>query len=83
MSNWDYTLRLGDMFHDENMSFEQRRDEIVRRIRASRFWDEDDGELVTTVSDLSAAWDVDEFDQFWDKFYDWADWNRVWVETFS
>ena len=27
--------------------------------------------------------DVDEFDWVWDRFYDWADANRVWVDTFK
>lgn len=80
---WEYTLRLGDIFHNEDMSFEQKRDEIVRRIKAAGFWDEDDYDLGEAVELLAEAEDVRDFDVYWDQFYDWADDNRVWVDTFG
>jgi len=81
MNRWIHTLFLGDVFHDESRTFEQRRDEIVRRIKASRWYDEDDWRAEQIVEDLAETVDADDFDGPWSDFYDWADASRVWVET--
>jgi hypothetical protein len=81
MSHWDYTLRLDDVFHNENMSFDARRDEIVKRIRTSPFYDKTDGWLVDFVGEMANSDHVDEFDEWRDQFYDWCNLNRVWVQT--
>lgn len=79
---WDNKLRLGDVFHSEVLTFEQRRDAIVARIRKARWYDEDDMTLTEIVENLSCAEDTDEFDGWWSEFYDWCDaGKRVWVET--
>jgi hypothetical protein len=83
MARWDYRLRLGDVFHNEDVSFEQRRDEIAKRIKASRFYDADDYTLVVVVDGLAESDSVVEFDGWWSEFYDWADANRVWVVTWN
>lgn len=31
MPRWDHKLHLEDVFHNDDLTFEQRRDEIVRR----------------------------------------------------
>jgi hypothetical protein len=81
---WDHELRLGDVFHNEEMTFEDRRDAIVARIRKARWYDEDDIALWEAVDGLANAEDTDEFDAWWDAFYDWCDaGKRVWVETFG
>jgi hypothetical protein len=81
---WQHKLQLGDVFHNDALTIAQKRDEIVHRIKVSNFYDEDhDGELVDIIDELSGIETVDEFDWVWDRFYDWADFNRVWVETFS
>lgn len=80
--DWDHKLLLGDVFHNEEMSFEQRRDAITARIRKARFYDVDDLTLWEIVAGLANAEDTDEFDYWWDEFYNWCDWGkRVWVET--
>ena len=79
MPSWNYTLNLKDFFHDEEMSFEQKRDEIVRRIKASKFWSDDKLVLSSIVDDLECASDVYEFDDPWNVFYDYADLERIWV----
>lgn len=81
MPSWSYKLMLSDVFHDEDTPFPERRDEIVRRIRRSPFFVESDYELVEITEGLGAASDLGDFDGQWDLFYDWADVNRVWVET--
>lgn len=82
MPHWAHTLRVADVWRNEDMPFPARRDEIVRRIKASRFWDADDYDLEGIVSDLQNAEDVRGFDAAWEEFYYWADDQRVWVETF-
>ena len=79
--NWEHNLLIADVFHDEARSFEERRDLIVKRILASRFWDAEDEDLVTIVEDLGKAPDEDRFDEFWDEFYNWCDEHAVWVAT--
>jgi hypothetical protein len=78
---WHYTLKLGDIFHDDAMPFEQKRDEIVRRIKATTFWNPDNFELSDVMEGLEQADDVPEFDEAWADFYDYADRERIWVET--
>jgi hypothetical protein len=82
MARWDHKLHLGDVWRNEEMSFEQRRDAVVARIRAAQFYDDLDIELSCIVDDLATAEDVRQFDHDWDRFYDWADMARVWVATF-
>jgi hypothetical protein len=85
MTVWKYKLRLSDFWRtweDQDWSFERFRDETVRRIKASRFWDEDDMDLGEIVNELAETDDISYFDDVWAGFYDWADVNRVWVETY-
>lgn len=35
MTNWKYRINVWDIFHNESMSFEERRDAIVKRIMDS------------------------------------------------
>lgn len=81
MAVWLYTLRIKDVFYNEGMSFEEKRDEIVKRIKASDFWNSDDLVLVIIVDGLAGSEDTEEFDGWWSTFYDYADYYRVWVET--
>lgn len=81
MANWKHTLKLADIFHDDNLPFEQMRDETVRRIKAAKFYDSDDYTLFSIVDELADTDDVPYFDDVWAMFYDWADGERVWVET--
>lgn len=82
-SSWDGTLRLADVFHNDDLTFEQKRDATVRRIRATAWfkgYDEFD-DLPMFVEELSDAADTDAFDAAWDCVYDIADADRVWIET--
>lgn len=81
MVTWAHRLRLKDVFRNEEMTFEKRRDAIVQRIKASSWYTDDEYDLINTVEELEEASDADQFDEVWNYFYDWADVNRVWVET--
>lgn len=77
---WKYTLYLSDVFHNDEMTFEQIRDAIVDRIRRSQ-WFSENKDLEELVNGLCGAEDGDEFDDWFGQIYDIADFDRVWVET--
>lgn len=79
MSAWRRSLDVSDIFRGD-APFEERRDLMVRRVRALDP-NEEDGELQDIADRLSDAETGDEWDGPWDEFYDWADWHRVWVRT--
>ena len=88
-AQWGFQVRLGDLFTDEQMPFEQKRDTVVERLRAAgvaedvrldRFAKEDFERL---VSDLALAPDAEEFDRVLDDLFDWGDDDkRMWIQTF-
>lgn len=79
---WEYTINLADVFHNDDMTFEQRRDAIVSRIRNSGWPSTGSYTLRQLVDELAEAQDTDEFDGPWDLIYDEADADRVWIQTF-
>lgn len=79
---WDVTLYLGDVFHNEDLTFEEKRDEIVQRIQNSGWLEATDSDtFAELVEELGDTDDVEEFDQVWDLIYDQANLDRVWIET--
>jgi cell fate (sporulation/competence/biofilm development) regulator YmcA (YheA/YmcA/DUF963 family) len=81
MPQWDYTIRLADVWKNPEMTFEQRRDVIVQRLRNSRWYKQSEMGLDEVVNDIEAATTVDEFDEAWAELYDAADWDRAWIAT--
>lgn len=82
MPSWTHTINLAMIFHDEDRTFMERRDEIVARIKwSSAYIDEFDDVVDAIVEALAQTCDISEFDELWNEFYDWADDNRVWVST--
>jgi hypothetical protein len=82
MARWIYEVNLRDVFHAD-IPFQAKRDEIVRRLRASKWVRElgDDIDLAWLVEDLADAADADEFDLVWRDLYDAADEHRCWIAT--
>jgi len=80
---WDGKLRLADVFHDDALTFEQKRDAIVRRIRATKWFKDYDeyDDLPMFVEELADAEDNTSFNGVWSEIYDIADADRVWIET--
>lgn len=80
---WDRRINVSDVWRDENLTFEQRRDAIVARLNASPWIKNRDqsgfDQLGDIVYNLSTADDVEEFDGWWDELYDHADYDRVWI----
>ncbi len=79
---WDRRINLADIWRNDALSFEAKRDAIVRRIRRSGWITEDNWSLDNLVEELGDAADTDEFDAVWDVLYDHADADRVWIATF-
>jgi hypothetical protein len=77
---WDRTINFAEVFHNEEMSFEERRDVIVRILNASK-WSAINEEIDNLIYEIANSQDVDEFDQYWDWLYDEADTDRVWIKT--
>lgn len=83
MPEWKMTIDVSGVFHNENYSFTERRDIIVRTLRKSS-WLKDRDEfdlLVQYVEELSTADNTEEFNSAWSSIYDEADADRVWIRT--
>lgn len=84
---WAHTINLKGVFHNETLTFKQRRDQIVGILRASDWLTDTTGSLFhlwdlnELVDDLAATTTLDEFDVVWDAIYDEADDDRVWIKT--
>jgi hypothetical protein len=78
---WDRKLNVADVFRNDEMSFEERRDAVVARIRRSGWIETGNWNLSHLVDGLASAEAVEEFDGWWDEIYDEADADRVWIET--
>lgn len=85
MAFWAERIELKDIFHNEDLTFEQRRDAIVKRLQESSWYKmscDDHPDMQELIdNDLAMAEDTDEFDVAWDILYDYADTDRVWINT--
>lgn len=86
MAQWKYTVNIADIWNNDELPFEERRDEIVKRIRASDWYKvrnaTDLSELFSLTEDLEVSDTPDEFDEYWNLLYDEADADRCWIATF-
>ncbi|MEV1109967.1 hypothetical protein AB0I95_15125 [Micromonospora sp. NPDC049751] len=79
---WKHRINLIGVWKNPDLGFEQRRDEIVRRLRASAWFRqaEEGGWLHQIVEELADSQSPDEFDGPWSAIYDEADADKVWIE---
>lgn len=82
---WERHIDLRGVFHNENMTFTQRRDAIVNRLKNTRWYQhadqaEFDG-VYDVINELGHAETPEEFDGWWDELYDLADTDRVNIRT--
>jgi hypothetical protein len=80
---WDLTLDVSVWFGNEEMSFEQRRDAIVRKIRKSS-WPKHNEDVDELLDELSEVETEEAFNKVWDDLYDIADLDsgyRVWIKV--
>lgn len=78
---WDETIDLTHVWDDDDLSFEEKRDAIVARLKTSR-WFKNDPQPQAIVDVLAQTENVDEFDGWFDELYDHADYARIWIKTF-
>ncbi|MFD6400753.1 hypothetical protein [Nocardia sp. NPDC060249] len=83
---WAEKIDLSDVFRDPAMTFIERRDAIVARLKQSRWFKDADPHEFDGVHDivdehLAEAENTDEWDAWWDELYDLADYARVWIGT--
>ncbi len=83
MPTWTYEVDLSTVFHNETMTFEERRDATVRIIRTSRWFKDSDehGDLASAVEELADTTGIGEFDMVFSAVYDEADADRAWIKT--
>jgi hypothetical protein len=77
---WAHQIDVSDIFHNEALTFEQRRDRIVARLQASA-WCRNSEAVQELTDELADSENGDEFDGPWDDLYDEADYDRVWIKT--
>lgn len=83
MAVWLEEVDLSDFFHNDELSFEGKRDLIVERLRESE-WAQVYGEdslLGIAINGMADAIEVGDFDYYWDDVYNVADRDRVWIKT--
>jgi hypothetical protein len=78
---WKYRVHLKDVFYNDELSFEAKRDKIVYRLRRSGWLRSKEGVayLHDLVDELADSADVFEFDYLWNLVYDEADRDRCWI----
>lgn len=82
MPAWRYTVDVSHVFHDDDKSFEEKRDEIVATLRRSTWVKaHGNGTLGPLIDVLAETQDTEEFDEHWDQVYDMADIQRAWIQT--
>jgi len=84
---WKYKINVASVFHNDTMTFFERRDSIVNTLRNSDWYKTrqaepgDMGELEDLVDELADTDTTTDFDQVWDAIYDEADDDRAWIAT--
>lgn len=83
MPQWNEIIYVSDVFHNESMTYEDKRDTIVGRVKKSNWYQKRPGTFLEDIAEgLATAEDTEDFDYWWDQLYDWADYDRVWIATF-
>ncbi len=84
MKKWKHKLDVSDVFHNDEVGFEELRDTVVSRIRTSSFYRKaarESMEFEDVVEELSEVETVDQFDFIWSAVYDYADYYDCWITT--
>lgn len=85
MANWQHKLDVSNVFHNDDLTLIEKRDQIVARLKAGPWvpTDEDDlYEFEMLVEELAEVDDEQYFNQVWASIYDWADTDhRLWVNV--
>lgn len=84
MKKWKHRLNLSDVFHNDDLEFEEIRDQTVARLKASSFYREVVSErfgFEDLADELGDTETVGQFDFIWNIVYDYADNYDCWIST--
>jgi len=71
-------------YFDHEVNFEDTRDKVVAIFKADKAFEaEDQDEFTDAVMMLEGSEDIEEFDEWLDSIYNWADAERVWISPVS
>ena len=82
MKPWTHQIDLSSIWRNDDLTFEEKRDQIVAEFRASPFIaDGENGMELSILVDELAEMDTEEdFNYVWDTIYDMADFNKwLWI----
>lgn len=82
MSRWKHKVDVSDVFHNDTLTLSEKSQVIAARL--ARFTADDDtwlDELLEELCDAGHEGDMTWFDATWSGIYDWADSERVWIDT--
>jgi hypothetical protein len=82
MAIWVDQINLADVFHSRALTFKQRRNIVVERIKASDWYRWNGADFRRTIAKLAKTRTPEAFDVVWNAVYDYADVDRVWIATF-
>jgi hypothetical protein len=88
---WKHTLDVSDVFYhgdpDDVYALNKGMHDVAERVeRWQNAYFPTDWEfeyIADELVDAASAEDIDWFNEVWDRLYDWADSNRVWVRTWT
>lgn len=79
-SGWLHALDVSEIWQSEYISLQEKRRVIAKGIRVLSWFDDQDAQLLNIVGGLENAKTIEEFDEYWKKFYVWAKANHVWIK---
>jgi hypothetical protein len=81
MPQWNQKIKLGDVWSNDDLSWEEKRDAIIPRLR--RLSDDEFGGLEALLDELAGTDTVEYFDEVWGAIYDYGDDYRIWIDVWS
>lgn len=85
MANWNLTVDLKNVWSKENFGSPKEHIAAIVKVLENSNWlamTSDKEELSYLFSELKDAETYSDFDHWWDRVYDLADYDRVWLGTF-
>ena len=83
MKTWNKTIDIKGILRDEDLTFEEKRDAIAAKVKASSWYKEQDSAdfpvLHQIVEEMEDCDEVEWFDSTLTALYDEADYDRVWL----
>lgn len=83
--SWKLEINLKDVWPNDNFGSPKEHIAAVVKVLENSNWlamTSDKGELSYLFSELKYAETYSDFDYWWDRVYDLADYDRVWLATF-